>query len=131
MSFSDAIKKAFRPLVKFFSSHDVVAELNKAAQLAIEVAPYLDMATKIAAGLLPAPAGLITLAVLKGIEANYPQLFNGSLKTKKEIDLFKLGVAGDLVQKVFPGVDTTTARTALQLAFLNERNKTPLVVLPQ
>lgn len=111
------IKSFFSFIARLVTSGAAKRALNRAAEIAPDVLPYIALAAEIVAGITPSQIDDVLLAAIK---AKYPQLFNGSLKTADEVKLFTLGVAGDLVQAKFPGVSTSIARSAVQAIYLAE-----------
>lgn len=115
----NAIKSLFRVIFEYFTSGRAKADIEKVESIVFAVAPFLESAAAIAAGIDP---GLhIALDVIAGIKAKYPGLFDGSQRTTHEKNLYMLGIAGDLVEAHYPNIDTTIARSAVQLAFLGNR----------
>jgi len=127
MSFKASIAALFHKIVNYFVSGKAQEDFEQVSILAVQVAPFIDMAAKMAAGFLPQPMGALTLAAIKGIEAKYPRLFDGSLNTEEERKVFLLGVATELVKKQFPTVNTSVARAALQLAYIGEEKGAEVV----
>lgn len=111
MNILKAVKDFFVATVRFFKSGGAQKALQRAAELAPEVLPYIAIAADIAVGITPTT---IDDAVLALIRAKYPALFDGSLKTPDEVKAFTLGVATELVKAEFPDVSTSIARLAVQ-----------------
>lgn len=114
-----AIKKILTAVIEYFVSGRAKADAQKVESIVFKVAPFLESAAAIAAGIDP---GLhIAVDVIHAIRARYPSLFSGYELTPQEKNLYLLGIAGDLVEAHYPNIDTTIARSAVQLAFLGNR----------
>jgi len=111
------IMSFFAKVAAFFSSGAANKALNTAAELVPYAIPFLDLAAEIAAGLAPSA---VPQAVLDKIHADFPHLFDGSLKNATEIKLYLLAVAAQLLQAKFPDVSTSVARVAVQVAYTAE-----------
>lgn len=112
-------KKLFRVIFEYFTSGRAKADIEKVEGIVFEVAPFLEAAAEIAAGIDP---GLhIAVELIARVKKNYPGLFDGAQRTKAEKSALLLGMAGDLVEAHYPNIDTTIARSAVQLAFLGNR----------
>lgn len=110
----NTIKAFFSRVATFFTSSRAQQALNQAADLTATALPYIEIAGKIVTGLTPTTLDDQALALL---EAKYPQLFDGSIKSGEQVKLFALGVAADLLQQKYPAISTSIARLAVQAAY--------------
>ena len=108
------LKSFFSKVRIFFSSGEAKKALDTAAALVPLAVPYLDLAAEIAAGLAPSA---VPQVVLDRIHTTFPRLFDGSLKSADEVKLYIFGVAGQLLQAKYPGISTSIARVAVQVAY--------------
>jgi hypothetical protein len=111
------ISSFFKKVMAFFSSGEASKALDTAAALVPEALPYLDLAAEIGAGLFPSA---IPQTILDKIHAEFPHLFDGSLKGAEEVKLYLLGVATQLLQGKFPQISTSVARLAVQAAYTGQ-----------
>lgn len=111
------IKSFFKKVSAFFSSGEASKALDTAAALVPQAIPFLDLAAEIAAGLAPSA---VPQAALDKIHAEFPHLFDGSLKSGEEVKLYLLGVASNLLQAKFPQISTSVARVAIQVAYTGQ-----------
>lgn len=82
--------------------------------LIVKALPYLDTAACIAAGIMPKNVLAIELAV---INTSFPKLFDGTIHTHDELTSYILGVAANLLEQHNHSINTTMARTAVQIAY--------------
>jgi hypothetical protein len=91
-------------------SKDTVARLLDLALSAIPTAyPFVQLVTT----LTPSAWDDVALAAVK---AAYPKFFDSTL-TAEERKLYLLAVASELLKQKLPGLSTTVARIAVQIAF--------------
>ena|SRR5690349_2318937 len=107
-------KAFFSKVAVLFSSAQAQMALNRAADLAAEALPFIDIASQIVAGLTATTLDDQELSLLK---QKYPQLFDGSITSGDQLKLFAFGAAADLLQQKYPGVTTSIARLAVQAAY--------------
>jgi hypothetical protein len=114
------IVKLFQKLAGYFKSPKAKEDAEKALQYALMAAPYIKLAGQVVTTLTPTGVDDAAWALITG---KYPRLFDGSLVTGDERKLYALGIAGELLEARFPGLDTSIARTAVQLAWLEQRTE--------
>ena len=112
-----SITSFFDKVKTLFTSGEAQKALDAAAALVPIAIPYLDVAAEIAAGLAPSA---VPQVVLDQIHADFPHLFDGSLKNAGEVKLYLLGIATQLLQAKFPNITTSIARLAVQAAYTGE-----------
>lgn len=104
---------------KYFGEAEFAGDLAKIEDLIVEALPFLDAASCIAAGIMPKNILTVELAV---VNTAFPRLFDGTIHTHDELSSYILGVAANLLQQRNPGINTTIARAAVQLAFLLKKH---------
>ena len=107
-------------LGKFWNNKSLYNNLLYVEDLIPKVGPYIKTAGDIITGLTPTTVDDIAW---KAIKEKYPQLFSGEKVDPEAAKLYALGIATDLVERRYPEVSTTVARTATQLAYLLEKSK--------
>lgn len=107
-------------LSRFWDNKKLYNNLVYVEDLIAKVGPYMKIAGDIAVGLIP---GNVDDAAWDLIKAKYPKLFDGTKVDTETAKLYALGIATDLVERHYPEVSTTVARTAVQLAYLIEKSK--------
>lgn len=112
------IFRIFHKLADYFRSDRAKADAEKALQYALMAAPYIKLAGDIITTLTPTGVDDVAWRL---ITTKYPRLFDGSLVTDDERKLYALGIAGALLEAKFPALDTSVARTAIQMAYLQHR----------
>lgn len=108
------LKAFFAKVAGFFTSGKAQKALDTVAGLVPLAMPFIDIAAQIAVGITPTKVDDKALAAVR---AKFPRLFDSSLKTGEEVKLYMLGVASDLLMAKYPGVTTSIARSAVQLAY--------------
>lgn len=111
------IRAFFSKVAGLFTSPKAKQALDQAAQLTAEALPYIDIASKIIAGITPTT---IDDAALAYIRTRYPQLFDGSIKDGEDLKLWAFGVAADLLGRKYPAISTSIARLAVQAAYTGD-----------
>lgn len=107
-------------IAKFWDNKKLYKNLVHVEDLASKAGPYIKMAGDIIVGMTPTNIDNEAWAAIK---AKYPKLFDGTLTDQDTAKLYALGIATDLVERKFPEVTTTVARTAVQIAYLIENSK--------
>ncbi len=102
----------FSKLTGFFGSGKAQKALDTAANYMAEALPYIDIGEEIIAGINP-----IAGAMLVTMKTDFPGLYDGSIKTGKELRIYALGVTTELMKSRYPALSTTLARAALQMAY--------------
>jgi hypothetical protein len=111
------IKKLFGAIGAYFKTGRAASDAQTALELATKALPLVAVAGNIVVGLTPT---MVDDALWATIQAKFPALFNGTIKNPDELRLFALGVLTEMVKAKF-GVDTSVARAAAQLAYLDYR----------
>lgn len=112
------IKSLLAKIASYFSSGRAAADAQKACEYAAKVLPIISIAADIVVKLTPTG---VDDAVWAALKVKYPELFSGKQLTGDELKLYALGIASEIVKRKFPELDTSVARTALQLAYLEYR----------
>lgn len=107
------IKKLFAKLVTFLTNGETTGIVTS---LAVEALPFIVIAGQIVVGLTPTG---IDDAVFAQIRLKFPRLFDGTIHTGDELKAYALAVAGELVKARFPETSTSSARAAVQLAYMD------------
>jgi hypothetical protein len=115
------IREFFSGLLrKFWDNKKLYNNLVYVEDLIPKVGPFIKTAADIITGLTPTT---VDDMAWKAIKEKYPQLFSGQKVDPDTAKLYALGIATDLVERHYPEVSTTVARTATQLAYLLEKSK--------
>lgn len=123
MRFMKMVSGLLARLLQKFKGIKVRDDLVAVEDLVVEALPYLDIAAKIACGLLPVGSRLVVASELAVIHTAFPGLFDGTVKTHEEFSAYILGVAAHLLEMRCPSINTTVARTAVQLAYLVQQTE--------
>lgn len=107
-------------LKKFWDNKTLYNNLIYVEDLIPKVGPFIKIAGDIAVGLTP---GGVDDAAWAALKAKYPKLFDGTKVDPEIAKLYALGIATDLVERRYPDISTTVARTATQIAYLLEKSK--------
>lgn len=107
-------------LRKFWDNKALYNNLIYVEDLIPKVGPYIKIAGDIITGITPTT---VDDAAWKAIKEKYPQLFSGQKVDSETAKLYALGIATDLVERRYPDISTTVARTATQIAYLLEKSK--------
>ena len=107
-------------LRKFWDNKALYNNLIYVEDLIPKVGPYIKIAGDIITGITPTT---VDDAAWKAIKEKYPQLFIGQKVDSETAKLYALGIATDLVERRYPDISTTVARTATQIAYLLEKSK--------
>ncbi len=126
---ANIITKVFTSLKNFFAGGRAKRDVDVAVNYIAEALPTIDIAAEIVTGLTP---GTIDDAILAVIKTKFPKLFDGSIHTGDELKLYTLGVASQILESKFPRLDTTIARLATHLAYIQARSdgNLPVVAAP-
>jgi hypothetical protein len=108
------LKKIMNAIALFFADGKAQKALEAVASLVPKALPIIDIAAVVVTTLTPTGIDDVTWAAIK---AKFPALFDGSLKTGDDVKLYALGVATEMLKAKFPGVSTSIARAAVQLAY--------------
>ena len=109
------VSNFFRPLFNFFSSGAAQKDLNLALTYVDLAIPYITDAALMLTTIDP---NILSTESYSRIKAKYPKFFDGSLLTNDELKTYLLGIAATMLEERFPILNTTVARTAIQLAYL-------------
>jgi hypothetical protein len=118
------LKKFFAALAGIFTSPRAKKAAELTLKYVVEAMPLIDLAATIVTTLTPTG---IDDAFWSLLHVRYPRLFDGSIKTSEELKLYALAIAAELLREKFPVLDTTTARLAVQSAFLERRDAVAMV----
>jgi hypothetical protein len=110
------IKKGLLKFVGFFRRGKAKKVVDTIEDLAIKAMPYVDIAGELVVTLTPTKIDDI---VFRQVKDKFPRLFDGSIKTRQELNLYALGVAGEMVEYYFK-VDTGVARSVVEKAILKK-----------
>lgn len=111
------IKKVFSAIAGYFKSGKAQNDIELVAEFVPKALPFIKMAAEIGTMLTPTQADDVALA---GIKAAYPMFFSGKELTPAEFKLALLGVATDLMRAKYPGLTTSVARAAVQVAYVGQ-----------
>lgn len=108
------LKLILAKVLLIFTSDQAKKALNTAADFTASALPFIDIAARIVVGVTPTT---IDDAALAALHHQFPQLFDGSLKTGEELKLYMLAVATELLKAKYPALSTSIARLSVQLAY--------------
>jgi hypothetical protein len=103
-----------KKLLDYFRGDKVEKEINIAIAHVDKALPYIMIAAEIVAALSPSN---IPTEILVVVNSKFPRLFDGSILTIDELKTYMLGIASALLENNFPGLSTTNAILATQLAY--------------
>lgn len=112
------LKDLLAKIASYFTSGRAAQDAQLACEYAAKVLPIISIAADIVVRLTPTG---IDDAAWSAIKVKYPDLFSGNKLSGDELKLYALGVATEIVKRKFPELDTSVARTAIQLAYLEFR----------
>lgn len=112
------IKTILSKVKGFFTSGEAEAAFNAVADLVPKAMPFLDLAFKVVTAATPTLADDAAYAAVKVM---FPGLFDGTVKNGDELKLYMLGVATEMLKAKYPGVSTSIARAAVQLAYVGRK----------
>lgn len=112
------LKKIMGAIGAYFRSGSAAFDAHKALEYVGKALPFVVVATDIAVGITPTKLDDAAWASLK---ASFPTLFNGQPHAPEELKLAALGAATHLMQRAYPGLSTSIARAAVQLAYIDYR----------
>jgi hypothetical protein len=114
--------KFMNRVMSYLTSKKARTDLDDALEIAAKCGPTLDIAATIVTTLTP---NQVDDVVWRLIRQRYPSLFDGSMAraSAEERKLMMLGVAGEIVEAKYPGVGTTVARQAVQLAYMGRKGQ--------
>ena len=119
------LKDLLAKIASYFTSGRAARDAQLACEYAAKVLPIISIAADIVVRLTPTG---VDDAVWAALKVKFPELFSGKQLSGDELKLYALGVATELVKSKFPELDTSVARTAIQLAYLEFRQTQPPVV---
>jgi hypothetical protein len=108
----------FKKIIGWFTSDRAKQTVDLAAQYVLAAMPFIRIAGEIVTTLTPSG---VDDAAWDWIQSEFPQLFDGSIKSAAELKLYALGIASELLAMKFPQLDTTAARLAVQAAYVEAR----------
>lgn len=105
----------FKPLLNFFTSGAAQKDLNLALTYVDIAIPYIADAGLLVSTLDP---NVLSPESYNRIKDKYPKFFDGSLLTNDELKNYLFAIAATMLTERFPILNSTVARTAIQLAYL-------------
>ncbi len=110
------LKRLVGAIGAYFRSGNAAHDAHKALEYVGKALPFVVVAADIAVGITPTKVDDAAWASLK---ASFPALFNGEQHTPDELKLAALGAATHMMQRAYPGLSTSIARAAVQLAYID------------
>jgi hypothetical protein len=112
------LKKLFGAIGAYFKTGRAASDASRALAYAGKALPVVAIAVDIVTGMTPTKADDIAWAAVKRF---FPTLFDGSEKSPDEIKLAALAYTTERLKVLYPELDTSIARAAAQLAYLDLR----------
>jgi hypothetical protein len=112
------IQALLAKLSNYFRSGKAQQDAETALKHVGVALPYIDIAARIVTTLTPTG---VDDAAWAYITKSYPRLFDGSAKTDRDLKFLAFDIASDLVRMRYPQLDTSIARAATQMAYLEHR----------
>ena len=108
------LKRLFGFLKGYFQSGKAARDAQRALEYAGKALPLVIIVADIVTKMTPTG---IDDAIWAAIKAKYPRLLDGSEKTPDEVKAEALIIASEWLKLKYPGLSTTVARAAVQLAY--------------
>lgn len=112
------LKELLEKIKRLVKSGAVQDELDKVVALVPKAMPVIDLVASVVTTMTPTKVDDLALAFL---HSNYPQLFDGSLKTGEDVKLYMFSAAAAVLKNKY-GVSTSVARAAVQMAYVGKKS---------
>ncbi len=111
------LKKQLSKIKDYFFSGKAQRDATWVLEHMTQALPYIDAVMPVVTGLIPGPADD---AIWQAIRTKYPHFFDGTVKSPDELKAAAMIAAAELFAERYK-VDTTLARSTVQMAFIQHR----------